>query len=175
MIHVPWIKYNLHRKAPKKLYSTRYKSIISICILHSTSFKKKKSVIDFFPLSFILLFSFFFFYWSWQIYNTHGGERSKEKNCRVCINISRQHLANNNLLRNPVKRKLSSSALFNLLHVHFHGNIFFLTNSNEYLIRKQLRTFTSMQSYFQLKKKYTSTLWNLWYFGPIHEWVSLFI
>lgn len=56
------------------------------------------------------------------------------------------------MLRNPVKRKLSSSALFNLLHVHFHGNIFFLTNSNEYLIRKQLRTFTSMQSYFQLKK-----------------------
>lgn len=57
------------------------------------------------------------------------------------------------MLRNSVKRKLSSSALFNLLHVHFHGNIFFLTNSNEYLIRKQLRTFTSMQSYFQLKKK----------------------
>lgn len=57
------------------------------------------------------------------------------------------------MLRNPVKRKLSSSALFNLLHVHFHGNIFSLTNSNEYLIRKQLRTFTSMQSYFQLKKK----------------------
>lgn len=63
------------------------------------------------------------------------------------------------MLRNPVKRKLSSSALFNLLHVHFHGNIFFLTNSNEYLIRKQLRTFTSMQSYFQLKKKiYLNTL-----------------
>lgn len=56
------------------------------------------------------------------------------------------------MLRNPVKRKLSSSALFNLLHVHFHGNIFFLTISKEYLIRKQLRTFTSMQSYFQLKK-----------------------
>lgn len=32
------------------------------------------------------------------------------------------------------------------------GKFFFLTNSNEYLIRKQLRTFTSMQSYFQLKK-----------------------
>lgn len=59
MIHVPWIKYNLHRKAPKKLYSTRYKSIISICILHSTSFKKKICH-WFFSLSFILLFSFFF-------------------------------------------------------------------------------------------------------------------
>lgn len=59
MIHVPWIKYNLHRKAPKKLYSTRYKSIISICILHSTV-SKKKSVIDFFPfLSFFYFPSFF--------------------------------------------------------------------------------------------------------------------
>lgn len=59
MIHVPWIKYNLHQKAPKKLYSTRYKSIISICILHSTSFKKKNLSLIF-SLSFILLFSFFF-------------------------------------------------------------------------------------------------------------------
>lgn len=59
MIHVPWIKYNLHRKAPKKLYSTRYKSIISICILHSTISKKNLSLIFFlFFHSFIFLLFF---------------------------------------------------------------------------------------------------------------------
>lgn len=60
MIHVPWIKYNLHRKAPKKLYSTRYKSIISICILHSTSFKKKICHWFFSPFFHSFIFLLFF-------------------------------------------------------------------------------------------------------------------
>lgn len=142
-------------------------SPLSASVYYIHKLKKNNLSLIFFTLSFFHSFYFPFFLLSWEIYNTHGGERrSKEKNCRVCINISRQHLANNNLLRNPVKRNISSSSLFNLLHVLFHENIFFLTNSNEYLIRKQLGTFTSMQSYFSKKKNiYTPLI--LWTFTSV--------